>query len=286
MIIDIKTHIISLIAVFLALGVGIFVGSIVVGGDTLQEAQEKMVARLEQDVDNLMMEIKAASRQTKLMRENLKTLIGLDETVISRAVKKYSGEQRLFLLALDGEFEDEVLSKLGLSHEFMALFPDDSGLDDKRLIAVVKVLTQFREEGGTQTPQVFTPLPEKVDLNRMALGIRESLGQGRPVLLLFGSGLVSRCGVTMDTLLRVRQLASEIGIRLAVVSTSVSALPLDGKRLGEIGISSVDCVDLPAGRLALALIADGDSGNFSLGRYWVNPGQDTQSDEPSDGTDW
>jgi len=51
MIIDLRYHIVSLVAVFLALGIGILVGSTVLGGDTLVKQQEELAGRLEQHLE-------------------------------------------------------------------------------------------------------------------------------------------------------------------------------------------------------------------------------------------
>ncbi|NLB18723.1 MAG: copper transporter, partial [Syntrophomonadaceae bacterium] len=45
--IDIRYHIATLIAVFVALGVGILIGSTLVSGDVLVEQQKKMITQLE-----------------------------------------------------------------------------------------------------------------------------------------------------------------------------------------------------------------------------------------------
>lgn len=283
MIIDMKTHVVSLIAVFLALGIGIFIGSILVGGDTLQEAQERMVARLEQDVDNLIKETKMASKQAKLMEENLDALTKLDELVISRVLAQYFGQQQLFLLALDGEFEEEVVSALGLPVESVVLFPDDSGLNCDRLTTAIRWL--MREERVHWGPEVSLSSPEGADIDRTVLRLWEGLRKEKPILLILGAGLVSKCGANRDTLAEIRQLASEAGVTLAVVTTSDSAFPLENRNLREIGISSVDCIDLPAGRLALALIAGGDTGNFGLGTSWTDARRNAKVDEASDATD-
>ncbi|MBE0467833.1 MAG: copper transporter [Candidatus Desulforudis sp.] len=53
MIIDIRYHIASLVAVFLALGIGILVGSSILGVDTLASQQEQIAERLENHLNEL-----------------------------------------------------------------------------------------------------------------------------------------------------------------------------------------------------------------------------------------
>ena len=51
--IDIRYHVATLAAIFIALGVGILIGSTLVGGDVLVEQQKKMIAQLETQFDVL-----------------------------------------------------------------------------------------------------------------------------------------------------------------------------------------------------------------------------------------
>jgi len=143
----------------------------------------------------------------------------------------------------------------------------------------------MREERVHWGPEVSLSSPEGADIDRTVLRLWEGLRKEKPILLILGAGLVSKCGANRDTLAEIRQLASEAGVTLAVVTTSDSAFPLENRNLREIGISSVDCIDLPAGRLALALIAGGDTGNFGLGTSWTDARRNAKVDEASDATD-
>ncbi|HHU81760.1 MAG TPA: copper transporter, partial [Firmicutes bacterium] len=59
MIIDLRYHIFSLAAVFLALGLGIAIGSALPGADTLLREQEKVITRLEKEFAQLRSERRA-----------------------------------------------------------------------------------------------------------------------------------------------------------------------------------------------------------------------------------
>lgn len=62
--IDIRYHIASIVAVFLALGLGILIGSTIVGDDLLVDQQKKVIDRLEQQFEDLR------TRETELTTEN------------------------------------------------------------------------------------------------------------------------------------------------------------------------------------------------------------------------
>lgn len=66
-IIDFRYHLTSLVAVFLALGIGIVIGSLVVGDDFVSRIvyeQESIVKRLEQDYENLKTEARLSREET------------------------------------------------------------------------------------------------------------------------------------------------------------------------------------------------------------------------------
>jgi hypothetical protein len=62
--IDLKYHIASIVAVFLALGLGVLIGSTIVGDDLLVDQQQKMIERLEEQFYGLK------DREAELIAEN------------------------------------------------------------------------------------------------------------------------------------------------------------------------------------------------------------------------
>ncbi|MBO8127706.1 MAG: copper transporter [Peptococcaceae bacterium] len=73
MIINLRYHIASLVAVFLALGIGILVGSIIMGNNALEEQQQQLADRLEKHLTDLR-------RENELVRQQLGEL----EAVVDR----------------------------------------------------------------------------------------------------------------------------------------------------------------------------------------------------------
>lgn len=62
--IDLRYHIASLVAIFLALGLGVLIGSTIVGNDVMVEQQKKMIDRLEEQFNTLK------EQENNLMAEN------------------------------------------------------------------------------------------------------------------------------------------------------------------------------------------------------------------------
>ena len=72
---DIRYHISSLVAVFLALSIGILIGSTIIGDDLLINEQRQMIDRLEQDFVSLRKQIKSAQGELAFKRH----MVGLYE---------------------------------------------------------------------------------------------------------------------------------------------------------------------------------------------------------------
>ncbi|MDI6711344.1 MAG: copper transporter [Bacillota bacterium] len=71
MIINLRYHIVSLVAVFLALGIGILIGSAVLGNDTIAQSQQQVADRLEKHLNELRHENEVVRQQlAALQAEN------------------------------------------------------------------------------------------------------------------------------------------------------------------------------------------------------------------------
>ncbi|MEN6459831.1 MAG: copper transporter [Syntrophomonas sp.] len=91
--IDLRYHIASLVAIFLALGLGVLIGSTIVGDDVLVQQQKKMIDRLEEQFSTLK------DREDTLVAENKKStqIIGdyenfsqtLLPTIVNNRLKGY-----------------------------------------------------------------------------------------------------------------------------------------------------------------------------------------------------
>lgn len=82
MIIDLRYHIVSLVSVFLALGIGILIGSSVLGGDTLVKQQEELASRLEQHLEGLRRENDALRAELGRAEKEKKLLAQFSQEVL------------------------------------------------------------------------------------------------------------------------------------------------------------------------------------------------------------
>ena len=96
MILDIRYHIASLVAVFLALGLGILIGASLLDEGRLLESQEKLIAGLEKRFDTLQAE---------------RSLLQTENTILNGKLK----EQENFFAALESPLVEGALSGLSVS---------------------------------------------------------------------------------------------------------------------------------------------------------------------------
>src|SRR5690554_6361615 len=112
MIIDLRHHIFSLVAVFLALGLGIAVGSSFPGADTLLREQEKVIAQLEKDFEQLRAERRAAEETAKQREQELKVLEEFNRQTLPLLVGGVLDGYRILLVHTGGTREPETAGDL------------------------------------------------------------------------------------------------------------------------------------------------------------------------------
>lgn len=78
MVIDLKYHLTTIIAIFLALGIGILVGSAMIGDDGIVREQQKLIVQIEDDLQGL----RNQNNQFKSKVTSLEAMIGEQEQFI------------------------------------------------------------------------------------------------------------------------------------------------------------------------------------------------------------
>ncbi len=86
MIIDIKYHIASLVAVFLALGIGILVGTSIIGNDGMAERQQQIITVLEQDFAHLRKDNAKKNEEIKVLSEEIQQSESFEEELLPALV--------------------------------------------------------------------------------------------------------------------------------------------------------------------------------------------------------
>lgn len=112
MIIDLRHHIFSLVAVFLALGLGIAVGSSLPGADTLLREQEKVISQLEKDFEQLRAERRAAEEIAKKRERELEVLHEFNRQILPLLVGGVLDGYRVVVVHTGGTMAAETTKDL------------------------------------------------------------------------------------------------------------------------------------------------------------------------------
>lgn len=276
MIIDYKYHIASLVAVFLALGIGILIGSTLLGNNTVVEYQKQVTDRLESQLQALREDNEAIEARA-------------DNLEMNNNVNKQFEEQVMPLLVgdrlKDKRFAIVELNSFGFPPELAKVITDAGGS-----ISSVTSLNTFYNEQKT-----LNELKQK--LNRGDLGNDQLLnqlgteiaigiitGENKELIqLLAGMELLKKSGdygIPVDGVIVVGGDYGEnkrnIQIDLAVIDYfNELNIPVVGVEETDVSyssmkeyqrkhISTVDNIDTAPGRLAMVFALSGKPGNYGI----------------------
>jgi hypothetical protein len=261
---DLRYHVASLAAVFIALIIGILVGVGLAGSGVTKDAELKKVqlenARLRADVDAKDVQIKSLDRTQKAFQLAYPALMANRLAGMRVAV--------LFIGPRDSGVSDEIEKTLG----------DAGAPQPLRMRAIsVPINSQTLDTALFNARRVKYVGDDKLGLLGRALASEFTLGGETPLWTLLNPKLVEEQSGSLkqpaDAVIVVRTVKPQQGVTarflagllgglgvggtqvVGVESTSAkqSAIPAFTKR----GISTVDDVDQLVGRLALALLLNG-----------------------------
>ncbi len=278
---DLRYHVASLAAVFLALIIGILVGVGISDRGLVDSAKNGL---LEQEVANLQKRLDRSSQQSgRTAREQRAAQTVINETYPVLVRNRLRGKQVavVFVGSVDGGIRAAVARALS-----------DSGGQQLRLRALkVPVDAKQIDRALAKHPEIgsFTGAGKLESAGR-ALGEELTLGGDTPVWNALTDALVEeRAGgskkpadgvVVVRTVVPQRRPTSKflIGFYSGLSSAGVPAVGVEMSDASDsaiqvyrqAGLSTVDDVDMPAGRLALVLLLAG----APSGQYGVKPSAD------------
>lgn len=114
--IDLRYHIATIIAIFLALGVGILIGSTVVGGDVLVDQQKKMIDQLEGQFDILREHESELLAENKFVNSMLEQYEDFSRAVLPPLIKNRLVDHRIAIVVTGGaDIPSGLLNSLSLA---------------------------------------------------------------------------------------------------------------------------------------------------------------------------
>jgi len=275
---DIRYHISSLVAVFLALGIGILIGSTIIGDDLLINEQRQMIDRLEQDFVSLRKQIKSAQEELAFKRH----MVGLYEQfaqeffpvfargrlegrtyAIIKTGKGGSLEPLLINLESTGariESVTTIKSDLNLK-EIAALMPgpeliagvhNASQLSACLATAIAKAIHQGE---GTEVVQFLQSINK--------IKITGNIGKNIDAVILIGGSAMEKDNSFRTLDLPLINYFKDQKIR--VIGTEYSNAGFSYIKLFQRqGLTTVDNVDTIPGLTALVMALAGEEGHFGI----------------------
>lgn len=169
---NLKYHIVSLIAVFCALGIGIFVGSNLVGDDIFADQQKQLVSRLEEEFNLLREQNKVTQDELAVFKDTTDDYRLFCEQISPLIISNKLALKSVAVIQLDSTVPTEAVIKT----------LKDAGADVKYSAAVDwKIEPNWKQ---LQLAGEKENLSKKENYQRLAKGITALLltGQDTPVL--------------------------------------------------------------------------------------------------------
>jgi hypothetical protein len=283
-IIGLRYHIASLVAVFLALGLGILIGAAALGERVLVRQQTRLIERLENDVTRVTTERRGLQRELAAERTALQQANRFGRAILPLLVADRLSGKQVALIRLNpgaeaksaGDDLPALIRQAGAEVAASLTFlVDPADLEASQRAGVAKILG-------------ITPEADNLP-GEMLRGLARELARGAPALLL--SHLVDvqvlaaaggtkapaqvavivggAAGETRAESVRTLDLPlidalRDMGLTVAVVETTDVPLSLLKSYRGK-GVLTVDNVDTPAGQTALILgLAMGKRGHYGV----------------------
>lgn len=267
---DFRYHIISLVAVFLALGIGTLFGIMVVEEGVVSEQEKALISRIERDFDKLRRENSEADKSLKEAEDFQKAIIPL--TVTDKLLNQ--NVALIVTTSLNEETKNSLVKVLTLSGANIAsttVISADLGLKENDNIGKINTLLGTSDlTGNNLKSQLLSEIGRQIatqenpDLMYQLrdLGVFKSEGAyDTPVQLVVVVGGSNKAKSTDWVDVPLITTIKEYNVTIAGVETfSVKKSYMITYQ--ELGISTVDNIDKSAGLVSLIYALGGVAGDY------------------------
>lgn len=282
MIIDLKYHIASIVAVFLALGIGIFVGSALIGqdvNDVIVNQQNKMFEDLKQNLVRLRIDNKTAREEINSYKSSLEIEREFEKAVLPGLIAgKLQGKKIAVVETNNYGLHDEWIETLkaaGANITSVTTMLDGFDLSDgvKRKSVATKLMIENQSE-ITVAAEVSNEIAAAIHHGQNLENLRYF--EHQDMIKLSGE-----YGVPFDYVIiaggsnqEVRKRCEFIDIRvikyflknkIPVLGVETSNVKFSYmKQYQKFDINTVDNIDMVPGQLSLVMAISGHTGNYGI----------------------
>jgi hypothetical protein len=272
---DMRSYIVSLIAVFLALGIGILMGTVIVDKGVLVEQQSVLVKKLQEEFGSLRQE-------NSTLQRDLDARNKFEEETTSLFVQNQLPQQNITMVTTSGVSEvvirgvSNVLSLTGAQHNVVNISTPDFDLKNK--VTQKQILAQFPGElisGRELKKRVIKKIAEELlsSSEKPFIKFLSNLNFAKESNVL--ASPPSAVIVFAESEERVSPVARELSIQLiqSLRELNVTAIGVESSTVTNSYISdfetagtssTIDNIDTVPGRVALIYVLRGNNGNFGI----------------------
>jgi Copper transport outer membrane protein, MctB len=244
---DFRYHVASLAAVFLALGLGIVVGTAFFGTPTVDRLT-RQIKRLESREVELREETRRTARSEEALRQLLPGLVR--GTLADRHVL-------ILQTGTDAEMVEKAVLTVqlagGIPVRVTLASPENwSSLPTEEIAALARQIQGAQEVDEKTSPYFVGELPEQpIRLIVLVGGLAKEIKEGEQQDILAKRD---------ETLIKIWQSSNITVVAVERLAPIVSFLP----RYRELELPTVDCLDRVMGQMALPFLLRGEKGNFGM----------------------
>ena len=240
--VDLKYHLLTIVAIFLALTIGLVIGMAIPGTEIFSEQQQTALADLETNFTRLKAQTSEQETQLLLLNDQLRAAEDLGRLAYPLLVK-----ERLSGIKVGIIVSPIATTGLDLVHEALIMAGAEPAWELRleqveAASALVQTLTQLKRPNSSPTPEI-------------AASTEDTLSPVDRVLLVgpFPSEFLPSLRAVKQSLSTVD--IAGVGIQ---VQTDSDAKPF----FVDISLSGVDNVDSPAGLISMIALLSGEQGHF------------------------
>ncbi|HPF21286.1 MAG TPA: copper transporter [Syntrophomonas sp.] len=278
--IDLKYHIVSIVAIFIALGMGILIGSTIVGNDVMVAQQQKIISSLERQFADLR------EHESKLMAEDVKKskmITQYENFAQSMLVPVVTGQLKgrnvAVIVSGNQAMPSGIINTLGLAGANLnsqAMVLENINMKDSILRS--RLIDYFALEYNTTSDVLRQQVAQSLALqvtNRADSALNVFLEENKLVKMTYSNDQPIDTVILIggsDTLGQSYPEGFDSSLIKALLDQGIQVIGAERsdvrfsymKYYQKFSISTVDNIDMSVGQISLVLALNGQPGNYGI----------------------